>query len=142
MAEDSSWALQQAVYTALRAEAVLITLAGDGTSPERAKVFDHVPQNETFPYLTIGPTTQLPWDTKDSDGMEHTIEVHCWSQYAGQSEIKRMMAASMDAVDNKALIVTGHTLVLLQFTFGQTVSDPDGITRHGIQRFRALINTP
>ena len=142
MAEDSSWALQQAIFGALRAEAVLITLAGDGASPERAKVFDHVPQDETFPYLTLGPTTQLPWDTKNSDGMEHTIEVHCWSQYAGQSEVKRMMAAALDAIDGVALTVIGHTLVLLQFNFGQTLNDPDGITHHGVQRYRALINTP
>ncbi len=142
MAEDSSWALHQAVYTALRTESALITLAGDGASPERAKVFDHVPQDTTVPYVTLGPTTGLPWDTKDSDGMEHSFEVHCWSQYAGQKETKQMMAAVVDALDNVALTVTGHTLVLLQFTFGQTLNDPDGITYHGVLRFRALINTP
>ena len=142
MAEDSQFALQTAIYDALRTDATLITLAGDGASPERAKVYDQVEQDTAFPYVVIGPTTTLPWDSKTSDGMEHLFDVFTLSRYGGLKEIKDMMAAVVDALDNVTLTVTGHTLVLLQFTFGQTVNDGDGLTHEGITRFRALIQTP
>ena len=44
----------------------------------------------------------------------------------------------VDALDRQALSLTGHNLVLLRFEFSQAMLDPDGLTRHGVQRFRAL----
>ena len=37
-----------------------------------------------------------------------------------------------------SLSVSGHELVLIRQEFGATFLDPDGLTRHGVQRFRAL----
>ena len=133
MTADSQWAVQQAVYTALTGDAAVQALIGNP-----ARVYDHAPQDATFPYVVTGESTAVDWDTKSEDGMEQTLTVHSWSRYRGLSEVKRIMAAVVDALDKQALSVTGHDLVQLRFEFSDTFLDEDGLTRHGVQRFRAL----
>ena len=133
MTADSQWALQQAVFTALSGDAALQALVGNP-----ARVYDQVPQDAAFPYVVVGEVTARPFDSKTEDGMEQTVTVHSWSRYRGLKETKQIMAAVVDALDRQALGVTGHDLVLLRFEFSQTFLDPDGLTRHGVQRLRAL----
>lgn len=143
---DSRLPLQAAVYQALRTNARLVALVGDGGSPERARVFDEVPQ-ETWPagttadqaYLVIGVDWgATDWDSKSFRGAEVTLTVHAWSRYAGTKEVKQLAAAVREALDNVALSVSGQTLVLCRFQFATDFLEPDGRTRHGVVRFRAL----
>ena len=133
MSSDSQWPLQQAVYGALTGDAAVQALLGNP-----ARVFDHVPQDSAFPYVVVGEATSGPFDTKTEDGLDQTLTIHSWSRYRGLKETKEIMAAVTGALDQQALAVSGHDLVLLRFTFGTTVLDPDGLTRHGVQRFRAV----
>lgn len=133
MAADSQWALQQAVLTALTGDAALQALIGNP-----ARVYDAVPPDPTYPYVVIGEGNAADWDTKDSDGMDQVMTIHAWSRYRGLKEAKQIMGAVLDALDQQALAVTGHTLVQLRFEFSDVLMDPDGLTRHGVQRFRAL----
>ena len=133
MTADSQWSLQQAVYSALVADATLKTLIGNP-----ARVYDHVPQATAYPYVALGDATAGEFDTKTEDGMEQTLTLHTWSRYRGLSEAKRIMSAVVDALDQVSLSLTGHTLVLLRFEFSSTFLDPDGLTYHGVQRFRAV----
>ena len=133
MTADSQWELQKAVYTTLRADSALQAFIGNP-----ARVYDHVPQDSLFPYVVIGEATGREFDGKSEDGMEQTLTLHSWSRDRGMQETKEIMAAVVDALDQVALTVTGHTLVLLRFEFSDTFLDPDGLTRHGVQRFRAV----
>ena len=133
MTADSQWPLQQAVFAALSGDAALQTLIGNP-----ARVYDHVPQDSPFPYVVVGEATTRPFDTKTEDGMEQTLTIHSWSRYRGFSETKQIMGAIVDALDQQALSVTGHELVLLRFEFSDSFLDEDGLTRHGVQRIRAL----
>ena len=135
MTADSQWAVQQAVHTALTGDAALIALV------PAARITDHVPQDSAFPYISIGESSAGEWDSKDSDGMEQTLTVHAWSQYRGLKEVKQIMGAIVDALDKAALTVTGHDLVLLRFEFSDTMLDPDGLTRHGVQIYRVLTDS-
>ncbi|RMD64398.1 MAG: DUF3168 domain-containing protein [Alphaproteobacteria bacterium] len=137
MSADSQWPLQQAVHNALSGAVALKALLGD---PPR--VFDHVPPDALFPYVVIGETTAVPFDTKNEDGMAMTLSLHTWSRYRGFKETKDIMATVTDVLDAAALSLTDHTLVLLQLVFAATMRDPDGLTRHGVQRFRALTQKP
>ena len=133
MSADSQWALQAAIFAALGADAGVKSLIGDPV-----RVFDHVPPESAFPYLVIGEATSRPFDAKTHDGMEQTLTLHAWSRYRGLKEIKDIMAAVANALDQQALSLAGHTLILLRFEFGTTFLDSDGLTRHGVQRFRAI----
>ena len=143
MTADSQWALQQAVTSALKADATLRTL----TEKTPAGIYDHVPQKlwekpeldgHFKPYVVVGETEAREWDTKTEDGMEQTLMVHTWSRGRGMKEPKQIMGAIVDALDQVALSVTGHDLVQLRFEFSETFLEDDGLTRHGVQRFRAL----
>jgi len=133
MTASSLWPLQQAVFAALGGDPALKALIGDP-----ARVFDHVPANSAFPYVVIGEATARDWDTKTDDGMEQTLTVHTWSRARGAGETKQIMAAIIDTLDHAPLVVAGHALVLIRFEFTQTLVDPDGLTHHGVQRFRAI----
>lgn len=134
MGADSQWAVQQAVYSALsNASALTSQLAAGDDS-----IFDHVPEDSAFPYITIFETTAQPFDTQVGNGMDMIIGIHSWSRYRGEKEIKNIMAAVYDALHDTALTITGHTHILTRFLNSQAVMDPDGLTRHGVQQFRII----
>lgn len=137
MAADSQWPLQQAVHAKLLADAGLQALIGNP-----ARVYDHVPEASIFPYILVGDATAVDWSTKTGEGMEQTLTLHAWSRYRGLKEVKQVMAAIVTAIDQVTLAVTGHAFVLLRFEFSDTFMDPDGLTRHGVQRFRVLTQAP
>lgn len=133
MSGDSQWAVQQAIFTALGASAALKALIGDPV-----RLYDHVPDTPVFPYVVLGESFSGQWDTKSFDGMDQDVVLHTWSRYRGRKEAKQIQGAIHDALNKQTLTVTGHSCVLCQFTFGQVFDDPDGLTRHGVQRFRVL----
>ena len=123
--------LQQAIFSALNVSAV--------TSDLSCGVFDDVPQNATYPYIALGEETVIDYSTKDIDGNESTLNIHVWSQYKGSKETKQIMDKIHDLLHNSNLTVVGHNLINLRFEYSDIMRDPDGITRHGVMRFRAII---
>lgn len=119
--------LQRAVYDRLNAY------------PGLPSVYDDVPNDAAFPYVAIGEDTHVPFDTDDSLGSESTVTLHTWSRYRGKKQAKEIQALIYDALTRKALALDAHHLITIEFEYSEVVLDPDGITRHGIQRFRALI---
>lgn len=101
-------------------------------------VYDHVPQESAFPYIVIGDDTSTPWDTDDSTGSESTCTIHVWSRQRGRKEVKTIMQAIYDAMHRQELTITGGALVECAAEFQESFLDPDGITRHGVIRFRLI----
>lgn len=114
--------------------AVLTQLIAQLTCP----IYDHVPEDTNFPYVTIGQDTQDDWSGEGFEGETHTLTIHIWSQYRGRKEAKDLMKEIKDALHEQSLTLTGHSLVLLRWEFADTVLEEDGRTYHGTQRFRAL----
>jgi hypothetical protein len=136
MTADSQLAVQSAVLAALQGAPALTALLADGAGG----VYDSVPAESAYPYVVIGEATAVPGeaDSKDADVMEQTLTLHTWSRYLGLAEAKQIMAAVVAALDQANLSISGHSLVLLRFEFSSTFLDPDGLTRHGVQRFRVI----
>ena len=126
------FALQERIYATLSNDSAL-------TSTHGAGVFDDVPEGTDFPYVTIGEEMALDYGTHDVDGSEVTINVHTWSQYSGAKETKTLMDRIHDLLHASILRVTGFNLINLRFEFSDVLRDPDGITRHGVMRFRAVM---
>lgn len=124
--------LQEIIYT---------TLSGDNTltSTYGAGVYDEVIEGSTFPYVNIGHETAVDYSTKDVDGAEYTVTLHIWSQYTGSKEVKQILDRIHDLLHDSNLTVTGFNLINVRFEFSDIMRDPDGITRHGVMRFRAII---
>ena len=129
-------ALQKAVFDRLSAHSGM---------PD---VYDHVPQQRDsgsdvpFPFISIGEDTHVPFDTDDSVGSEATITIHSWSRSKGRAEVKGIQASIREALQRVELDVEGWALITIEFDFSETFMDPDTVTRHGVQRFRVLLDQP
>ncbi len=108
-------------------------------------VYDRPPQtedagdDESFPYLTIGEDTFTPWDDDFTQGYESELNVHTWSRYRGRKEVKEIQQTIYDALHRHSISIAGYATINLHFEFADSVRDPDGLTHHGVSRFRLLI---
>lgn len=103
--------------------------------------FDHVPQESTFPYIVIGDDTSVPWDTDDSIGSETTCTVHIWSRHRGRKEVKEIMRTVYEALHRAEFAIIGGQLVECVAEFAESFVDVDGLTRHGVIRFRLIVDS-
>ena len=128
------FALQQTLFPTLNGDSQLTNTLG-------AAVFDDVPDTQavSFPYVQIGEDTATDYSTKDVTGTETVINLHVWSRYRGSKETKQVMDRVHTLLHDSNLTVTGHNLINMRFEFGDVIRDPDGITRHGVMRFRAIM---
>ena len=132
MSADSSWELQQAVFTALTGDAPLMAMI--------TGIHDHVPEGAAFPYVTMGEASAIAWGAAGVDGVESTLILHVWSRSRGRKEVKQITAEMHRILHDADLAVTGHALIWLRFEQSRSLLDADGATYHGIARFRALTN--
>ena len=130
-----SFALQQSIFTKITS-GTLTDVAGTSIT---TKVFDDVPEGTSYPYVIIGEETAINFGTKDKDANEHTLTIHVWSQYRGRKEIKNIMIQIYTILHNTDITVSGASLVNIRHEFEQTLLEADGITRHGVMRFRVVI---
>lgn len=136
MTADASWQLQKALHAILSADPGLSALV--------TGVFDHVPQGQAFPYVTIGEDVASERSSKTFEGAEHRLAVHAWSRPGpaggglGRKQAKDILAAVWNALAASPPAPEGHELVNLRFVSSETFGEPDGATWHGIARYRAV----
>lgn len=124
------FALQSAIYSALNVSAITTTLS--------CGVYDEVIEGNSYPFITLGEETVTDYSTKNLVGAETTVNIHIWSRYKGSKETKQIMDKVHDLLHDVSLTVSGVNLINLRFEFSDIMRDPDGITRHGVMRFRAI----
>lgn len=124
--------LQSAIYSTLNGDNNLTNTLGAG-------IYDEVLENATYPFVSLGEETAIDYSTKDLQGGEFTINIHVWSQYKGAKQAKEIMDRIHTLLHNSSLSVSGFNLINLRFEFADILRDPDGVTRHGVMRFRAII---
>jgi len=129
---DHSLELQKTIFD---------TLSGDSTitSTYGANVYDYIPDNTSFPYVKLGEETSVDNGTKTLQGNEHTLVIHTFSQYRGSKEVKNIMSRIYALLHESSLSVSGASLVNLRFEFSDVIKENDGLTTHGLQRFRAVV---
>jgi hypothetical protein len=129
---SSSWSLQRAIYEVLVADAAMLDLLGG------PRIFDAVPDNSAFPYLTLGQSSVNDWSSGSEAGEEHRLTLHVWSRAVGRRETHELMAALRGVLHDRALDLDGHRLVNLRHELSEARREADGVTYHGIVRFRAV----
>lgn len=126
-------AVQTAIYRALT--------TGDPLPADVTGVFDDVPQNYTqFPYVTIGEAQHNDWSTDTESGHEVTCVIHTWSRQTGRAQTKLIQGAIYDALHRATLTHDDVHFIDCQFLMSESFIDQDGLTRHGIQQFKILID--
>lgn len=125
-------ALQTAIFNALSTDNNLTSTLG-------ATVQDEVPSGTNYPVVQIGDDDVSDYSTKDLAGSDTTLVIHVWSRQFGSAETKNIMDRIHTLLHDSSLSVSGFNLVNCRLQFTTVMRDPDGITRHGVMRFRAII---
>lgn len=129
--EDSTAEVIKAIVTALLADAPTTAIVG-------TKVYSHVPQDETEPFIEVGAQlTAVPFDTKDSTGDSITLSIDGWSVGESNEPVNRLMRVIRQALNRvSSFSVVGHSLIDIYWEFGEIMRQPDGVTWHGHARYR------
>ena len=103
-------------------------------------VFDATSENEPYPYVVMGEVTARDWSDKSADGTEVYSTIHIWSQYHGRKEADQMSDAILQALTSSPLgLGAAFREALGVLDSYNLIIDMDGKTRHGILRFKYLI---
>ena len=104
------------------------------------KMFDENPENEPYPYVVMGEISAKDWSDKFEDGMEVYSTIHVWSQYHGRKEADQMSDGILQALTSSSLdLAPNFRAALDRLDSYNLLVDLDGKTRHGILRFKYLI---
>ncbi len=131
--------LRVAIVTALKASVPLAALLAADPLDATPAVFDHVPQDALFPYEVIGEPNGVDHDTDDSLGWDAELTIHQFSRFRGFEEVERIQRENDDAINRAEPVLVDGRIVTLHRVSVDSVLDPDGLTRHGIHRFRAIL---
>ncbi len=131
MALDAGLALQKTLYATLSGDTALTGLIG-------LRLYDNVPGDTAFPYVTMGEGRMMDWSSDTHDGAEHRLVFHIYTRTGGRSLIKTITGALKARLHNAPLVLTDHRLVNMRFVEADIVRLADGVTWHGLVRFRAV----
>ena len=125
----AAYEVQRAVYNALSTDTLLLPLI--------TGVYDDVPEGTAFPYVVLGDETETnkPSTLRDQ-GRESTITIHIWSRAKGMGEAKLIAEKIIDRLNDQPLSLPSWEWTSTMYEFGNFFRDPDGLTRHGVLRFR------
>jgi hypothetical protein len=136
-------ALQKVVYDRLSNFPGMPQVYDEDSVPQPSSAEDAA----AFPYVTVGDTTAVPMNTDDSTGAECTLAVHVWSRYHGYKEVRAIQALVYEALNRKVeelragFAALSLHLLEIEWEFTEkSFIDADGVTRHGVQRFRVLLD--
>lgn len=118
--------LQALIYDRLVANAGVHAVCGD-------RIYDNVPQDVDFPYVTFGPSDVVEDDAECITGRIETVQLDCWSRQQGRmKEVKSLADAVKDALHEYAGEMTINALVEMRVTGLRFFKDKDNITAHGV----------
>lgn len=127
--------LQAAIYGALTAANV-----ADG------RIYDRVPPDYAFPYVTIGDSQVINDGGSDAPddcqiGWEVVEDIHVWSRPVSGSKVEvKTLAAQIVKVLRGITAVSGHVVDGVRLDTSRTFRDPDGLTEHTVISMRFLIS--
>tara|TARA_R110000824_G_scaffold97450_1_gene232928 strand:- start:598 stop:999 length:402 start_codon:yes stop_codon:yes gene_type:complete len=125
------FAIQEALYSRLNGDSTLGNLV--------TGVYDAVPDDSTLPIVVMGVGSSVDDASKTLDAREYTINIDVWSDYRGLKETKNIIKQVYSLLHEYALSVSGASLVDLRCEFTSELLENNGITRHGVMRFRAFV---
>ncbi|KUO65534.1 MAG: hypothetical protein APF80_13215 [Alphaproteobacteria bacterium BRH_c36] len=129
---SANWALQKAIFTTLSGAAPLTALIGAD------RIYDDVPGDAEFPYVTFGQSQLRDWSTGSDGGHEHVFTLNVWSRENGRREVTEAMGLLEAALHDAELTLDGHRLINLRHEFSESRREADGETYRGIIRYRAV----
>ncbi|MFE6223330.1 DUF3168 domain-containing protein [Streptomyces sp. NPDC057854] len=128
--------VQAAVYARLTGDEQLSALI--------TGVYDYVPEDVAFPYVTVGEAIETPDNTVAGLGRETVVTLHVWTRARGHAKGLAIAARITALLDHQPLTLAGAHHVATRYEFGQTLTDPEppGDIRHVVLRYRVVTEQP
>lgn len=124
---------------------LLLKIIVDTLSIGGLTVYDGTaPQDAPMPYVVVGEIMANNADTDNTLGFSASVDIHVWSEYRGRLEAANMQEQIYDALHRKdglAFSFDYHNIGITQ-DFAHIMVDSDNITRHGVQQFTFLYDSP
>ena len=123
---------QKAVYQALTGNADLLCLVNG--------IYDFIDQDLEYPYITIGETTDLEWDTFYDVGRASLFGVHVWSNDRGTKKSQEILSEVYKSL-NRVKLATDEdfNFVTCQYESGDMFRDDGGLIWHGVHQYRIIV---
>jgi hypothetical protein len=102
-------------------------------------VYDSVPQNAGYPYVTIDFQDDTNADYLSAKKTRKIMYFAVWSDYRGQKEVLEILGDIYDTLHQQSLVLTGGRVAQLMVLSKSTSREPDGLTYMGQLRLSALI---
>lgn len=136
---------QQAIYGALNGQLSCTVFDTAPFLPEAAP-------GTSFPYCVIGDDELRPWDNDSDVGVAVTVTLHFWARGEGMAVLKRLMGEAYNLLHRQLATGSGapiagwieggstrYNIVDCLWQFSHAMTDPDGVTKHGVQRYMLTI---
>tara|TARA_R110002050_G_scaffold251760_1_gene390050 strand:+ start:30 stop:437 length:408 start_codon:yes stop_codon:yes gene_type:complete len=128
-----SFDLQTILYSTLNGDSTLDGIVGNN------KIFDHVPQDTSYPYVVLGNITTNNRGTKTVDGNEYFVDIDVWSQYRGKKQISDIMERVYELLHDTSYSVSGADMVVSQVQSTIAMTEVDGLTKHGMISLSVIV---
>lgn len=132
MTYHSHFSLQQSVYQSLTSDATLSALV--------AGIFDHVPAETSYPFITIGEATIRDFSNLQQQGTRAQITLRIYSREAGRKQSATIMERIVAVLHAGGMTVDGQVVHSLRFVSSAIELQDDGLTYLGTLIFRALLS--
>ena len=127
----SHYELQKSLYETLTGDSALMNLVGG--------IYDRVPDDADFPYVTLGEMRGRDWSCKTFSGMQYDIQIHVWSREGGRKECAQSMERIHALLHEQSPAVEGQECIVLRFVSSDIQLENDGWNYHGHMQFIALL---
>lgn len=122
---------QKAVYTKLSADAALSAVVKG--------IYEYVPGNQDYPYITIDALTSRDNSTKDSLGYELDLSINVYSNMPGRKESLDIIEQISSILDDQALTVDGFATCMLVLIMADANRSADGRTMAGKLSYKLFL---
>lgn len=129
---DATLELQAAIVGRLKAASGVVSLVS-------VRVYDEVPDDAPFPYISIGPTNEVNGDADCIVGSEVSIQIDGWSRDPGSVEARRIAHAVRVALTGQEFNLPTNALSTFEYSNTRVFRDSDGLTTHAVVTFTAFV---
>lgn len=136
---------QKEIFKVLNSDLELNTLLLN-EDLSKQKVFDDVPQDESFPYVSM---QIMPFNARDNhtyDGLECELQLNVFYQPGkpdntgvGNRTVQLIQKRIDELIQKRKLCIDGWNVLQLRRTYINIETDTDSVTKQGIQRYKLYL---
>ena len=138
----TTWApteAQKTIFNTLSQDATLQTLLG--TTPLNPKVFDHIPDNQPFPYIKIAikPMADRANEQWDGVSFQYQIDTYLQGGDLGDKKVQQIQQRIDVLLHQEDICIDGWNIIVHRRSTVDILDEPDGRTKHGVQIFKLFL---